>query len=146
MDNDSCVCAEVTHSGGWRAAGQKTRRDNEALITGTAPCVISGCSVFYPIKSVLVRKRESEKVSEWGSINSSFSLLRLWSFPYNGIFSRSSQVPIICEGGCSGCSCSAGLCLVSLTLSKADHAIPSTPTAGQEHNLFTGCLPRRPSS
>lgn len=30
------------------------------------------------------------------------------------------------------CSCSAGLCLVSLTLSKADHAIPSTPPAGQE--------------
>lgn len=61
-------------------------------------------------------------------------------------FSGSSQVPIICEGGCTGCSCSAGLCLVSLTLSKADHTIPSTPTAGQEHDLFTWCLPRRLSS
>lgn len=30
---------------GWSSGGQKTRRDNAALITGTALCVISGCSV-----------------------------------------------------------------------------------------------------
>lgn len=62
------------------------------------------------------------------------------------LFSGSSQVAISCEAGCSDCSCSAGLCLVSLTLSKADHTIPSTPPAGQEHNPFTMHLPYRLSS
>lgn len=74
------------------------------------------------------------------------SLLLLCLFQTMTLFSGSSQVTISCEGGCTDCSCSAGLCLVSLTLSKADHTIPSTPPAGQEHNPFTMHLPYRLSS
>lgn len=57
--------------------------------------------------------------------------------------SGSSQVTISWEGGCTSCSCTAGFCLVSLMLSKADHTIPSTPPVGQEHEQFTIHLPYR---
>ena len=61
---------------------------------------------------------------------------------FSGLFltvtrsSRSSQVAIGWEGGCTDHSCSAGLGLVSLTLSKADHTIPSSPPVGQDHDPF----------
>lgn len=107
------------HYSQW-SGGQKTRRVNAALIRATTLCVVSGCSVFYQMLGARV----------WGWIPPPSSTL-LWSFAHNDILLW--VIP-----GCNqlrgrprtDCSCSAGLCLVSLTLSKADHAIPSTPPAG----------------
>lgn len=70
-------------------------------------------------------------------------------FLFSGLFSAmtlssgSSQVAISKEGVCGCCSCSAGLCLVSLMLSKADHTLPSTTPADQHHDPFAIHLPCR---
>lgn len=121
------------HCSQW-SGGQKTRRVNAALIRGTAVCVVSGCSVFYQMLGARV----------WGWIPPPSSTLLLWSFPHNDILLWVIPGRNQLRGRPrTDCSCSAGLCLVSLTLSKADHAIPSTPPAGQERDPFTVCLPRR---
>lgn len=67
---------------GRSSGGQKTRRDNAALITRTALCVISECSVFYQ----LLRDREGVWQAPFLHLHS-LSLvllpLLLWSFPHS---------------------------------------------------------------
>ena len=89
------------------------------MITRASLNIISGYSVF---SQLLIQKQ---------------SLSR----PEKKRRGRSSQVAISREGGCTGCSCSTGLCLVSLMLRKADHTISSTAPADQGHNPFTTHLP-----
>ena len=114
---------------GW---SQKTRRDNAALMTATchirARCFLStaeteGKSALLHLPSVA---------------SPSLVVSSQWHFALGHPRSRSSE-----REAATGCSCSVGLCLVSLTLSKADHTIPSTPPVGQERDPFTIHLPYR---
>lgn len=88
------------------------------------------------------RERERHSISPPTSVcSSSLVFSTQWHFLLGHPRSQSAE-----KGGCIDCSCSAGLCLVSLTLSKADHTIPSTPSAGQERDPFTIHLPYRLST
>lgn len=118
----------------WSSGGQKARRDKTAFVTGTALHVISGSSAFYQ----LLRKRQSLHFS------SVFLIFFTHLFPHIDTFSWGHPRLQSAEGEtCTGCSCSAGLCLVSLMLSKADHTVPSTTPAGQDRDPFTIHLPSR---
>lgn len=110
----------------WSSGGQKARRDKTAFVTGTALHVISGSSAFYQ----LLRKRQSLHFS------SVFLIFFTHLFPHIDTFSWGHPRLQSAEGEtCTGCSCSAGLCLVSLMLSKADHTVPST-TPAATHSLY----------